>query len=83
MAQSVVRSGIPAAIGTRVAVAEESAAAFAREFYRALSEGWPVDAAVVEGRKAVMLEVGLGRPDWAVPVLFMRSPDGVLFRKGR
>ena len=81
MAQSMVRSGIPAAIGTRVAVADGSAVAFAREFYRALSEGWPVDAAVVEGRKAVMLEVGLGQPDWAVPVLFMRSPDGVLFRR--
>lgn len=69
-------------LGTRVAVADNSAIAFAREFYRALSESWPVDAAVVEGRKAVMLEVGLGQPDWSIPVLFMRSPDGMLFRKG-
>jgi hypothetical protein len=62
LAQSVVRSGIPAAVGTRVAVYDKSAIAFAREIYRALSEDWPVDAAV-EGRKAVMLEAGLGQPD--------------------
>ena len=32
-----------------------------------------------EGRKAVSLASGLGQPDWAIPVLYLRAPDGVLW----
>jgi hypothetical protein len=56
-----------------------AAIAFAGAFYRALADRWPVDAAVVEGRKFVQGEVGLDAPWWALPVLYMRAEDGKLF----
>jgi hypothetical protein len=79
VAQALVQAGIPAALGMQAVIPAESAVAFAREFYAALADGWPVDACSVEGRRAVMLAAGLGRPDWGIPVLIMRSPDGVIF----
>jgi hypothetical protein len=79
VAQALVKAGIPAALGMQAVIAADSAAAFARGFYAALADGWPVDACTVEGRQAVMLAAGLGRPDWGVPVLIMRSPDGIIF----
>jgi hypothetical protein len=60
-------------------VPDTAARAFAGEFYRALAEGFPIDACVTEGRKAVMGEVGLGRPDWGIPVVYTRAADGKLF----
>jgi hypothetical protein len=34
---------------------------------------------VTEGRRAVYQDFGSGRPDWGTPVIFRRSPDGLLF----
>jgi hypothetical protein len=63
------------------AISEASATIFAGEFYRTLADGWPVDAAATEGRKAVMFATDLHVMDWGIPVLFMRTRDGVLFRR--
>jgi hypothetical protein len=59
-------------------ISDEAAVAFARDCYRALSAGDPIDAAVAEGRKGISL---LPRKtfEWGIPVLHMRSPNGVLF----
>lgn len=49
----------------------------AAEFYAALVNGFPVDAAMAEARKAIY-----SRPndiEWGTPVLYTRAPDGVLF----
>jgi len=80
LAETLVRKGIPAALGIQTEVRDDVAIAFATSFYRALSDGWPVDAALVEGRKAIVNLIGLERPDWVQPVLYMRAPDGQLFR---
>jgi hypothetical protein len=79
VAAALVRAGLPAVIAHQYPVPDRSAIAFAAEFYRALADGLPVDAAVCEGRKAILSELGPARwerVDWATPVLFMRSPDG-------
>jgi hypothetical protein len=60
-------------------IPDQVSLSFAREFYRALAAYYPVDAAVSEGRRAVYQDFGSDRPDWGTPVIFMRSPDGVLF----
>ncbi len=52
-----------------------------RAFYETLAEGWPVDAAVAEARRAVSWAVA-NTVEWGTPVLFMRAPDGVLFALG-
>ena len=50
---------------------------FAHELYGALADGYPIDAAVTEARKAIF---ALGREvEWATPVLYLRAPDGRIF----
>src|SRR5690242_7096907 len=79
MAPSLVRAQVPAVVAMQFTVPEEATRAFAGEFYRALAEGFPIDACVTEGRKAVMNATGLRRADWGIPVVYTRAPDGKLF----
>ena len=80
-AQSLVQAGIPAVVAQQFKVADDAAIALAREFHGALADGFPVDAAVTEGRKAV---AGLNdNVEWATPVLYMRAPDGQIFDLGK
>jgi hypothetical protein len=81
IAGELMRAGLSATLAMQFAVSEHSATIFAGEFYRTLADGWPVDAAVAEGRKAVMFATDLNEMDWGIPVLFMRTQDGVLFRR--
>ena len=72
-------SSLPAVIAMQFAIPDSSAIAFTRGFYRALLDNYPVDAATVEGRKAILETLGsdsFAAPDWATPVLFMRVKDG-------
>jgi hypothetical protein len=77
LAQEVVRKGIPAVVAMQFAISDDAAVTFAREYYRAIADGYPVDAAFGEARKAVYLDDN--EVEWATPVLFMRAPDGVLW----
>ncbi|MEO7913265.1 MAG: CHAT domain-containing protein, partial [Roseiflexaceae bacterium] len=79
VAQSIVRAGMPAVVAMQFDIPETSAALLARAFYASLADGYSVQAAVTEGRKAVLAKTGLNHKDWATPTLFMRSPTGVLF----
>jgi CHAT domain-containing protein len=73
LAQTLVRAGLPTALGMGRPVADASARAFSTGFYGALAErGGPFSLAVTEGRRRVMVETGLHNGDWAVPVLFER-----------
>ncbi|MGD2207496.1 MAG: CHAT domain-containing protein, partial [Anaerolineae bacterium] len=79
VAAALVRAGLPAVIAHQYAMPDSSAQAFAAEFYDALTDDYPVDAAVSEGRKAILSELGepwRAQVDWATPVLFMRAPEG-------
>jgi hypothetical protein len=79
LAPQIVRRGLSAVVAMQYPIPDKVALSFAREFYRALAGYYPVDAAVTEGRRAVYMDFGSDRPDWGTPVIFMRSPDGVLF----
>ncbi|MDQ2999250.1 MAG: CHAT domain-containing protein, partial [Chloroflexota bacterium] len=79
MAPALIRAQIPAVVAMQFTVPEEVTRAFAGEFYRALAEGFPIDACVTEGRKAVMNASGLSNADWGIPVVYTRAPDGRLF----
>jgi hypothetical protein len=81
IAGELMRAGLSATLAMQFAIPETSATIFAGEFYRTLADGWPVDAAVAEGRKAVMFATDLHAMDWGIPTLFMRTHDGVLFRR--
>src|SRR4051812_49526156 len=79
MAPALIRAQVPAVVAMQFSVPEEATRAFANEFYRALAEGFPIDACVTEGRKAVMNATGLSRADWGIPVIYTRAHDGQLF----
>jgi hypothetical protein len=75
----LVRRGIPAVLAMQYEITDRAAIEFARTFYEALADAMPVDAAVAEARKAISLAVA-NAVEWGTPVLYMHSPDGVLFR---
>lgn len=86
IAQRLMRvSNLPAAVAMQFAIPDNSAIQFVSEFYKALADNFPVDAAVIEGRKALLSHdrglSGHAKADWVTPVLFMRSEDGYLLRK--
>ena len=74
----LVRRGLPAVLAMQYQITDRAAVEFSRSFYEALSEGMPVDAAVVEARKAISLAVN-NTVEWGTPVLYMRAPDGKVF----
>ncbi len=76
-AQSLVRKGIPAVIAMQFEISDVAAITLANEFYSAVADGYPVDAAISEARKAIFTRVNA--VEWATPVLYMRSPDGRVF----
>jgi hypothetical protein len=76
-AQSLVRKGIPAVIAMQFEISDVAAITLANEFYSAVADGYPVDAALSEARKAIFTRVNA--VEWATPVLYMRSPDGRIF----
>lgn len=78
---ALTRAGIPAVVGNQYQIKDSNAIAFSRSFYRALTGGESVDAAVTNGRQAIFTLSGLDDRDWGVPVLHLRTDETVLFPK--
>jgi hypothetical protein len=81
IASSIVARGVPAVVAMQFPITDDAARIFAHEFYRALSEGYPIEAAMAEARRAI--SSSLNNLEWATPVLFLRAQSGVLFPKRR
>jgi hypothetical protein len=77
-AQSLVQQGIPAVIAMQFEITDEAAITLSHEFYSALADGYAVDTALGEARKAIF--AGGNEVEWGTPVLYMRSTSGRLFR---
>ncbi len=77
-AAALVRRGTPAVVAMQFEITDDAAIQFSRVFYTAIARGMAVDTAVAEARKSVALQVA-NTYEWGTPVLFMRSPDGILF----
>jgi tetratricopeptide (TPR) repeat protein len=77
VAPSLIRQGIPAVIAMQFEITDTAAIQFAHEFYLAVADGYPVDAAVTEARKGIFSADN--DLEWATPVLYMRAPDGMIF----
>ena len=76
LSPKLVSAGVPAVVSMQDVVTIETARKFGATFYRRLLEHDQVDLAVNEARSTLLTA---GRVDAAVPVLFMRMRDGVLF----
>jgi DNA-binding beta-propeller fold protein YncE len=78
VAQSLVQQGIPAVIAMQFEITDEAAITFAQELYAAIADGYSVDAALGEARRAIFASGN--DVEWATPVLYTRSHNGQLFR---
>ena len=76
-AQSLVQQGLPAVIAMQFEVTDTAAITLTHEFCEAIADGYPVDAALAEARKAIFAQGN--DVEWGTPVLYMRSPDGRIF----
>ena len=79
VATSLVGAGVPAVVAMQFPISDKAAIAFSRQFYIEIVRGRPVDAAVATSRMEVFAE-DASNLEWATPVLFMRAPDGMLFK---
>lgn len=77
VAQSLMRCGIPSVIAMQFEVTDNAAILFTREFYGAVADGYPLDAALAESRKALFASGN--DVEWGTPVLYLRAPDGCIF----
>ncbi len=77
VAQSLVRQGIPAVVAMQFEITDAAALVFSHEFFLSIADGYPVDAATSEARKAVFASGNV--LEWATPVLYLRSADGKVF----
>ncbi len=72
VAQALLQNGVPAVIAMQFPISHPAATSFSERFYRSLTAGDAIDAAVAEGRQAIRTE----RPEtleWGTPVLFVRT----------
>jgi beta-lactam-binding protein with PASTA domain len=78
VATALVFGGVPAVVAMQRPVPDSAAIVLSKAFYSNIARGVPVDAALSEGRRQMFYH-DRTTLDWAIPVLFMRSPNGVLF----
>jgi CHAT domain len=79
VATALVLGGVPAVVAMQSPIDDPYALAFSAAFYDRLAHGLPVEEAVAEGRQAIHSLSPEGA-EWAVPVLFLRTTTGDLFR---
>jgi formylglycine-generating enzyme required for sulfatase activity len=77
VAQHLLQQGLPAVIAMQFEITDRAAITLAREFYAALADNYPLEAALAEARKAIFSDDN--DVEWATPVLYLRTPDGRLF----
>jgi tetratricopeptide (TPR) repeat protein len=81
VAQALVRQGVPAVIAMQFEISDPAALVFSQSLYQAIADGFPIDLAMVEARRAMFAEGN--EVEWATPVLYLRAPDGRVFTKDR
>ena len=77
VASSLVQRQIPAVIAMQFEITDRAAITFARWLYESLADGYPVDSALAEARKAIYAD--RNDLEWGTPVLLMRVRDGRIF----
>ena len=78
VASSLLRCGLPAVVGMQAEITDEAAITFSDRLYSALAQGFPIDAALAQARRAIF---AAGRDvEFGTPVLFMRVADGRIFK---
>jgi len=63
----LVQQGIPAVIAMQFEISDRAAIIFSQEFYTALADSFPVDAALTEARLAIFSKGN--ETEWGTPVI--------------
>jgi hypothetical protein len=71
--------GIPAVVAMQYRIRDSAAINFSRAFYSSIAAGLSVDESVFQGRLALLLDADDMTASWGLPVLYLRSSDGVTF----
>jgi len=77
IAQTLIAQGIPAVVAMQFAVSDTVAQILAREMYAAIADGYTVEQALSEARKAI--RANQFAYEWLTPVLYTRALEGKLF----
>jgi streptogramin lyase len=77
VASSLLRCGLPAVVGMQAEITDEAAITFSERLYTALAQGFPIDAALTQARKAIF--AAGSDVEFGTPVLFLRGDTAQLF----
>lgn len=80
LAPKLLQRQLSGVVAMQQPLTDRAALIFSRSFYRSIALGAPVDTAVSVARGDLYTELGSEQIDWGIPVLFLRAPDGRLFR---
>ncbi len=78
LAPALLRGSLAAIVAMQQRVRQRTAAVFARGLYRNLALGAPVDVAVTEGRRSILLDAG-DDTGWSAPVLMLYGREAAIF----
>ncbi|MDI6792190.1 MAG: CHAT domain-containing protein, partial [bacterium] len=82
LATPLLAKGIPAVVAMQASITDESALQLASGFYRSLAAGKPVDIALSEARRRLLLsEQAIYAGEFATPAMFALSPEGIRFKE--
>jgi O-acetyl-ADP-ribose deacetylase (regulator of RNase III) len=76
-AQSLIQQGIPAVVAMQFEITDNAAITFSHVLYEAIADGYPLDAATTEARKAIYADGN--QIEWGAPALYLRGADGRIF----
>ena len=76
-APTLMASGVPAVVGMQAMVGDDAARRFALDFYAAVADGRPVDAALLDARQLTRGAAGA-----ATPVCYLRTQTGQILESG-
>ena len=73
LAQRLLQQGLPAVIAMQAPILDTDALRFSREFYAALADGYGIEQAVSEGRKAIH---GAAYT-WGIPAFYLQGAEAL------
>lgn len=77
VAQKLIQQGLPAVIAMQTPILDTDALVFSQEFYRALADGYNLEAALGEGRK----RIDDCSSAWGVPALYCQGGEPFVITK--
>lgn len=80
IAGALLRAGIPAVVAMQGEIPDSASLVFTNGLYSAIADGEAVDDAVISTRRQLHAQTEDGGRNWWLPALFMRTPDGFLWR---